>query len=253
MKANIGWSMRSLCCLGFLFMAVATENSSAATFITPGTQAALGGAQSTITSAAFSMPVEAGRSYACSIIGSNPSTQLSLTSPDTAADNWSYCGEVTPKISTGSSDTNHADNRYCLAALTTEIKAIAAKSDVGGGEAARFECLETTLYGGYNTFVNPWNFLELYNTTNTSIRVYITAVNYDGSTVVNNVTYLVPANARQDVDLHTPAGANKYGLVKISHTGPYGAIQGQVSQYRGPVTGMELTASTPVRPRDQNL
>lgn len=253
MKEKTIWGIWILWCLGCISMVVGVENSSAATYITPGTQAALGGSQSTLTSAAFSIPVEAGRSYACSLLGSDPNTQLSLTSTETVGDNWSYCGAVTPKISNGSTDADHANNRVCFVALSTADKAIAAKSDKGGGEAARFECLETTLYGGYNTFVNPWNFLELYNTTNTSIRVYITAVNYDGSTVINSLSYLIPANARQDVDLHTPAGANKYGLVKIAHTGPYGAIQGQVSQYKGPVTGMELTASTPIRPRDQNL
>ena len=224
----------------------------AGTYITPGTSAAIAGAQSTLTSVVAVLSVDAGRSYSCSVVGSDSESNLKFTTSDSAQPTWQFCGAITPELSHGSGD-DVADNRVCFISSTAGTKSFGVQSMKGSGEPARIECVETTLYGGYNTFVNPFNFLELLNISNAPIRVYVTAVNYDGHIVVDNLSYEIAANRRQDVDLHTPAGLSKYGLVKVTHNGPYGSLQAQVSQYNGTIESMYLTASTPVRPRDQNL
>jgi hypothetical protein len=140
-----------------------------------------------------------------------------------------------------------------MVAPATQQYLFTVDSDNSGGEAARYECVETTIYGGYNTNANPFNFLEVLNITNSEITFYVTAINWDGTKVVDAREYQVGANNRVDVDLHTAAGAARFGLVYVAHNGPYGALKGSVSQYRGGVGSLELATSTPLTPRDQNL
>lgn len=112
--------------------------------------------------------------------------------------------------------------------------------------------METSLYGGYNTNASPYNFLELSNTTNATVSGRVRGYNYDGTATVD-ATFSIEANRRYDIDVHSAAGPNKYGLLVVTHDGPYGALQGAVSQYISSNSQLILQATVPLKPREQTF
>ena len=100
----------------------------------------------------------------------------------------------------------------------------------------RYECNETSLYGGFNTNANPFNFLEITNTANNSISGKIYAQTFDGTLVINGQDFTVNAGQRIDVDVHSAAGANVFGTIKITHDGPLGSIIANTSYYQADLT-----------------
>lgn len=206
--------------------------------------------------------LEPNRSYACTILGDRKTVDLDitgLTDPSLNQVLLKPIGDVTPAVTGDSGDTNN--NRISIipsgtgtqvaGGYTLEVANNTASSGTSVSAKARVDCVETTLYGGYNTNVNDFNFLEITNTTNSTISGSITATNSDGTVVINKQPFSVQSNRRADVDIHTPAGANKFGLIQIVHNGPYGALQAYVSQYDGNISNFVLTASIPLRPRDK--
>ncbi len=112
----------------------------------------------------------------------------------------------------------------------------------------RMRCDETTLYGGYNTSVTDFNFLELTSTLNPdssgtqTITGTITATNVVTSpdtTVIDEQEFTLNAGSRTDVDIHTAAGTSTFGPVRVCHNGPPGSVSAVMSQYR-------ITSSTPL-------
>jgi len=158
-------------------------------------------------------------------------------------------GDITPQITGDTGGTD--DNRITFTPATSNRFTITVDDAEGGGESVRIRCFDTTLYGGFNTNVNDFNFLELTNVTNATITGKITAITADGTTVINAAGFSISAQRRADVDLHTPAGADKYGLVIVTHDGPVGALKGGVSQYSGTVSSFELTGYVPLTPTEQ--
>ncbi len=109
-------------------------------------------------------------------------------------------------------------------------------------------CTETTLYGGFNTSVTDFNFLEINNTLNAessgtqSVTGTITAINVVPSTdttVIDEQEFSVSAGSRTDVDIHAAAGTGAFGPVRVCHDGPPGAIKAVMSQYN-------ITTTTPL-------
>jgi hypothetical protein len=141
--------------------------------------------------------------------------------------------------------------RLCFLSTVTEFVSISFGNLAPSPTNLDTQCNETSLFGGYNTNANPFNFLEISNTTNSTITGKIYATNFDGTVVVNGTAFSVAAGRRTDVDLHTPAGANKYGLLKIIHDGPLGALQANVSFYSGTPADLTLRGTVPVIPRDK--
>lgn len=111
-------------------------------------------------------------------------------------------------------------------------------------------CVETGLYGGFNTNASEYNFLELTNSTNAAVIITVRAVGSDGTVLVNNENITVEAGTRKDMDLHSLVGAGKYGTVVVTHDGPLGAIKAAVSQYKVRADGTTLpTQSLPLSTR----
>ena len=205
----------------------------------------------------FLVDLEAGKSYSCEAI---PLSTTSLFDFDTTVTGTTggtppsiisrETGALSPAVTGESGDS--ADNRLSFLVATSDRYQLNVAAAAGGGEVVRVRCLDTTLYGGYNTNVNDFNFLELSNISNSTITGTTTATNFDGSVVINAQPFSVAAGRRVDVDIHTLAGADKFGILKVTHDGPSGAIQGNVSQYAGTVSNFSLSVSTPLRPVEQN-
>lgn len=242
-------------------------NANATGYITPGSPQAKGGFAENVPPGGLA-PVtyfEKNRSYACTIIGSSITSQLKVevsTAPGSSSVSSTArnCGAITPKVVTSGGDATAgagsdgaSDNRVCFIADESGVYNLTLDTDLAVSEPAIFSCSETTLYGGYNTNANPFNFLEVINTTNTAIEFQVRAANFDGTVVINNATYTVAPNRRVDVNVHVAAGTNKFGSIRVMHNGPYGALQANVSQYNGTDTSLNLTTSNALRPRDQNL
>ena len=158
-------------------------------------------------------------------------------------------GDITPQITGESGGAD--DNRITFTPTTSNRFSITVDDAEGGGESVRVRCFDTTLHSGFNTNVNDFNFLELTNVTNATVTGKVTAITADGTTVINGAGFSISAQRRADIDLHTPAGADKYGLVIVTHDGPVGALKGGVSQYSGTVSSFELTGFVPLTPTEQ--
>jgi len=125
-------------------------------------------------------------------------------------------------------------NRACFQVPTdfpTSTVALSfAFGDDGNAAASnvRVMCEETTLYGGFNTSVTDFNFLELRNTGGaTKVNVKIR------NAISGETKYLndVEVTGRRDLDIHSVVGDGAYGSVSICSDGPKGAIKAQMGQY----------------------
>jgi hypothetical protein len=99
-------------------------------------------------------------------------------------------------------------------------------------------CTETTLYGGFNTSVTDFNFVEISNlltTTNLSNGVIIGKIVATDS-ITNQVLldreFTINPEDRIDIDIHSVTGAGKFGPIIIYHDGPPGSLRAVTSQYR---------------------
>jgi len=244
------------CGLSFLIAVALMMTSSpayAAGYITSGSErASEGGTVGVATGTNLQVYLEAGRSYACTAIPGDTSTQLALDNVVQGPSNDIVAqtrGHFTPVV-TAPTIAASQNMRLVLTPQETGLHTFRVET-ANGTEIIRPECLETTLYGGYNTNVNDFNFLEITNISNQDIVVKVTAVNFDGTVVINGLTQTVPAGRRVDIDVHSAAGNNVFGGIMVTHDGPYGALQANVSQYAGTVADFSLSTSTPLRPRDQ--
>ena len=158
-------------------------------------------------------------------------------------------GTIVPQI--GGETGGNDDNRLTFTPTSTDRFVLTVANAKVGGEQVRVRCLATTLFGGYNTNVNDFNFLELTNIGNQTLNGTITATNFDGTVVINAQSFSVAAQRRADVDLHTPVGVDKFGVVRVTHDGPLGTLKGNVSQYKGIVSDFTLTDAAPLEPFDQ--
>lgn len=218
-----------------------------------GSEKAKSHVQTVVDGESITVYLDKDRSYACNFTTSGSASILEM---DTTVRNG-----IIPAIVEGTAvNRNSATPGIALTSQHYRMCFIAKNSnlhlfkfinvDPGSGPSVEIvsNCVETSLYGGYNTNANPYNFLEISNTTDSTISGKIYAVNFDGSVVINNQAFSVGAGLRFDVDLHTPAGANKYGTLRVTHDGPFGALQAGVSQY---TSTLEQRAHIPLKVRDQ--
>lgn len=211
-----------------------------------------GGVISVSTVLTFAINLDARRSYACTAVGQNSDTNTgfsaSVTGPGGTTQTGVLQGEVTPAVP-GNSDTDLKNNRLVFTAQSSGTHSIQLTDFKSGGESVRIECVETSLYGVYNTNVNDFNFLELTNTTNTPLSGSWTATNWDGQEFTGD--FSIPANRRVDINLHDVVGQDRFGQVLVSHSGPDGALLGYVSQYVGTPTNFSLAASNRLIERER--
>ena len=99
-------------------------------------------------------------------------------------------------------------------------------------------CTDTTLYGGFNTSVTDFNFIEVTNTLtpgvasgdNGDVVVTIKASGTAGTELIST-SFTLAAGRRRDVNVHESAPSD-FGPVIITHNGPPGAIRAVNAQYR---------------------
>ncbi len=203
----------------------------------------------------FLIDLSASRSYSCEAIPTDSLTafdwsdQVTGTSGTPETITARQAGAIVPQI--GGETGGNADNRLTFTPTTTDRFILTVANAKVGGELVRVRCLATTLFGGYNTNVNDFNFLELTNIGNQTLNGTITATNFDGTVVINAQPFSVLPQRRVDVDLHTPVGVDKFGVVRVTHDGPLGTLKGNVSQYKGTVADFTLTDAAPLLPFDQ--
>ena len=206
--------------------------------------------------------MEANRSYACTFITNSIPAATDVTfdtlinSSIVTVGPLNLKGAVTPVV--GSAITSVPGHRatFTLSGDSGQTDGVYYFHLLNSGSSAyngRAECGETTLYGGYNTNVSNFNFLEIVNISNSPVSGTITATNSNGTVVINKQAFSVSANNRLDVDIHTPAGAGKYGSIRVTHDAPLGALQAYVSQYNGTATSFLLSGIVPLRTRDDSF
>lgn len=200
--------------------------------------------------------LEAKRSYACTGIPTSSVSEFafsdSVSDPDTNPITARKCGDISPRVTVESgADASVDDNRVCFTTAVAGTHTITIDDAVGGGEAVRLECVETTLYGGFNTNVNDFNFLELENVSNAAIVAKVTAKDNAGTTLLNASSQSLAVGTRFDVDIHTSAGTDVYGPIIVTHDGPLGAIQGRTSFYTGTVSNFLLNGNQPLQTREK--
>lgn len=209
------------------------------------------------------LPVTAGSSYCCELYASDTMIAARFSSstiqifPGPTAVTARFAGFDEPKSTLN-------EQRLCFAvpdgsvtsarfAVTYTPQSVPALTEVS--------CEETTLYGGFNTSVTDFNFLEVTNTLDRqaisgNITARVVAVNTlpEPDVSVLDTTGTVNAATRKDFDIHTPAGSGKFGTVKVSHNGALGALKAVVSQYNvtatSPTLDFEPVATDVLRTRN---
>ena len=200
----------------------------------------------------FLVDLTGARSYSCQGIPSASDstfalglTVSSITTPSTQV-TARATGTLNPPITEGTGAAGQS--RLSLTPTATGRYAFDTTAAKTGGEPIQFACVETTLIGGFNTFINNFNFLELTNLTASTVTGTVTAIDFAGNTVINAQAFSVAANRRADIDLHTTIGPEKFGTVIVTHNAPFGGLQGYVSQYRGTAASFDLRATVPLLP-----
>lgn len=210
------------------------------------------------------LDLSANRSYACTFILANDGIidmETEITAPEETTIEANECGRIEPKITASGTDTSIKDNRLCFTAEANGIHYLNVASGSGAGTSnnvtyslGSVECLETTLYGGYNTNLNEYNFLELENTTGSTIKAQVTVRLNDGSIAVDKALFTVKAGSRSDIDIHTATGAEQFGSVIVTHDGPFGALKGRVSLYGTTSSGnIQLNGQIPLTSKESTL
>ena len=196
---------------------------------------------------------QAGRSYCCEIYRAFPTTaidgvfearfdSLVSVSPLGIATPLPFTarGQAEPEIplgvTSGATPPLPENTRLCFTASVSSLHGCGTKFGTNGNAAnvpnIAVRVVETTLFGGFNTSITDFNFLEIRNISNVTITGKVDA--FDSVTdqeVLSDVSFTVQAGKRVDIDIHSRTGPGKFGPVVLTHDGPYGTIQAQVSQY----------------------
>jgi hypothetical protein len=134
-------------------------------------------------------------------------------------------------------------DRVCLYVSPTVVLGSSASLTLGlafganglsAGNNIQLSCKQTTQVGGFNTYINEFNFLEVTPTGaagDQNITVWVKALNSSGGQVINT-SFTVLTGQRFDLDIHTAAGSSTYGTIFLSHDGSPGSIVAHVSQYK---------------------
>jgi hypothetical protein len=116
-----------------------------------------------------------------------------------------------------------------------------------GGEDVRVSCVNTSMVGTYNTFINAFNFLEVQNYSSETVQAYLSAVDYKNeAAIIRKPIHLAPGQ-RVDVDIHSLVGHASFGVLFLTHDGPIHTVGGGVSFYSADVfEGVVLRGHKPM-------
>lgn len=214
--------------------------------------------------------VEDNRSYCCQISAENhdsvPIHFLEPTVSSGAIQDVIARGDTAPWVR-DNSFANSNETRYCLRFSEMNTGAFQENGrarglfevQISSGAPTNVivKCDETTLFGGFNTSVTDFNFIEITNTlanTDTAqpVTVNIRATGTIAGAELLDQTRTITAGQRIDVNLHDVVGTD-FGPVVITHNGPKGSIRAVNVQYRIVSTtplDFEPVLSVPFKTRD---
>ncbi len=169
-----------------------------------------------------------------------------VTDRDSQVVNVNFNGNAFPPLSTYKglhasnvvSEAHQARQRFSVVAEKTGQYSFSLENvfPVGIGTRSLFSCRETTLYGSYNRFYAETPIVEILNKARVQFQVFITVIGADGTVIVNKQPRVVNANTRTDIILAAlPAGT--FGQIIITHTAPFGALEGVVAEYNQGANG----------------
>lgn len=197
------------------------------------------------------VPVLANNSYFCVGIGARNTDSIRFDPSIPGLDGFSALRGT----SFGTSSNTNTAISFVSNVTSSHLLVIdSSTTGAGAGSArGRILCKNSTLFGNFNTVTaaNPVNFLEINNhsTFNTNVMIVIRSFN---GTELNKQTIEVAGNTRRDIGIHEIAGAgNTFGSVVLAHDGPLGAITGNVSKYKFDGVNLDITATEPLRLKDQ--
>jgi hypothetical protein len=127
-------------------------------------------------------------------------------------------------------------------------------SEPGGTQPSGYIfCKNSTLAGNFNTVTaaNPVNFLELTNSSATSLNALVVIRSFTG-VELDRRTVQVPAQSRRDIGIHEIENAgNTFGSVQVAHDGALGSLAANVSKYKFDGVTLDITATEPLKLKDQ--
>lgn len=192
-------------------------------------------------STAFFSRVTDNKSYCCEIWHHGESNIAprfdSLSVSDGSLDFLLDRAKISPNL--GAGNTPEAARKCFVYSSAATVKnafiTLGVAANVSPIVNANVRCTETTLYGGFNTVVTDFNFIEISNTLgdtdqNEDVRLRITATGTSGATVLDRII-TIEAGKRIDVDVHS-AAPQDFGPVVITHNGPPGSLRATNAQYR---------------------
>jgi hypothetical protein len=186
------------------------------------------------------------KSYCCEVwsnLSDSSGTRFdTITSSDAAGFTSAERGYATPIMTR--SATSGEKSRQCYTqtsatdgrALISFTMKVSSGSGTGTVTDGNIRCLETTLYGGFNTIVTDYNFIEVTSTMTSNVKddgevnVVVKGYGTSGSQVFSS-SFALGAGKRNDVNVHLSAPSD-FGPVVITHDGPPGAIRAVNAQYR---------------------
>jgi len=244
--------MRKILATNALAVLFICSSANAGGFITPNTTVA-GDVQSTANGGLRFAYAETKNSYCCDFLPIATSVTVDSVSTTvlTGAGNLTAIDRTGTTPALASAGSSVTGNRLCFIPAVTGTITFTVTSISTSPSNIDVQCNETTLFGGYNTNANPYNFLEISNLTNSSISGRIYATNFDGTVVINGSSFTVGAGRRNDISIHDAAGPNVFGVLKIVHDGPLGALQANTSFYSGSVSALELKGTVAAKVRDR--
>lgn len=196
----------------------------------------------------FNMSVYGDRSYCCQALANNTDARF-----ESIEDNNHYglivpfnaAGGITPPITgvlpvRGLNPAGFARACFTTPSISRSLHFLVIdNSSVNHAtfETLRLSCVETTLFGGFNTTAAEFNFLEITNLTGEPLDVHILGYSETANSAktVDQTISIEPIFGqikRVDIDLHSLVGPGAFGPLQLTHNGPPGAIKAVVSQYK---------------------
>lgn len=178
--------------------------------------------------------LEADRSYECTlrqrrITSSSEFATFSLEGTNPDGDSISYIpsGNITPVVASPVG-VSSLRSRISILPAISGIYTLGINAPVAS--IATVRCVETSLFGGFNTFYAGVPIVELSNTSDHILDSYITVSDFTGTVFVDKKQVTIRPGLRVDT-VFSSIPANTIGNVTVIHNGPAGSIVGWLAEY----------------------
>ncbi len=105
-----------------------------------------------------------------------------------------------------------------------------SETSPSGSASVTVQCRETTLLGGYNRFFAGVVIVEIQSLADVDQSVFVTIVDSNGNTQVDNQEFTAQSNTRTDL-IFSDLPAQNFGQIRITHNAPFGSLRGIVAEY----------------------